>query len=88
MGEFTKKIKKKTQIFDILLQLARIPILIPEVLKPVNPNGNQSWIFTGRTDVEAEVPVLWPPDAKSQLTGKEPDVGKDRKEGGGREGDG
>ena len=42
MGEFTKKIKKKTQIFDILLQLARIPILIPEVLKPVNPKGNQS----------------------------------------------
>ena len=41
-----------------------------------NPKGNQSWIFTGRTDAEAEVP-LWPPDAKSQLIGKDPDAGKD-----------
>ena len=46
-------------------------------VKPVNPKGNQSWIFIGRTDAEVEAPVLWPPDAKSQLTGKEPDTGKD-----------
>ena len=45
-----------------------------EEIKPVNPKGNQSWIFIGRT--EAETPVLWPPDAKSQLTGKDPDAGK------------
>ena len=38
--------------------------------KPVHPKGNQSWIFIGRTDAEAETPTLWPPDAKSQLTGK------------------
>ena len=38
---------------------------------PVNPKGNQSWIFTGRTDVEAETPILWPPDAKNWLTGKD-----------------
>ena len=44
-------------------------------IKPVNPKGNQSWIFTGRT--EAETPILWPPNAKSQLTGKDPDAGKD-----------
>ena len=44
-------------------------------IKPVNPEGNQSWIFIGRTD--AEVPILWPPDAKSQLIGKDPDTGKD-----------
>ena len=43
--------------------------------KPVNPKGNQSWIFIGRTDAEA--PVLWPPDVKSQLIGKAPDAGKD-----------
>ena len=43
----------------------------------VNPKGNQSWIFTGRTDAEAEAPILWPHDAKSQLTGKDPDAGKD-----------
>ena len=41
------------------------------------PKGNQSWIFIGRTDVEAETPVLWPPDAKSWLIGKDPDAGKD-----------
>ena len=46
-------------------------------IQPVHPKGDQSWMFIGRTDVEAETPVLWPPDAKSQLTGKEPDAGKD-----------
>ena len=44
---------------------------------PVNPKGNQSWIFTGRTDAEAEAPVFWPPDVESYLTGKDPDAGKD-----------
>ena len=43
-------------------------------IKPVNPKGNQSWIFIGRTDAEA--PVIWPPDVKSWLIGKDPDVGK------------
>ena len=46
-------------------------------IKPVSPKGNQSWIFTGRTDAEAEAPILWTPDAKSWLTGKDPDAGKD-----------
>ena len=46
-------------------------------IKPVNPKGNQPWIFIGRTDVEAEAPILWPPDAKSQLTRKDPDAGED-----------
>ena len=46
-------------------------------LKPVNLKGNTPWIFIGRTDAEAEAPILWPPDAKSQLTGKDPDAGKD-----------
>ena len=50
-------------------------------IKQVNPKGNQPWIFIGRTDVEAEAPKFWPPDAKSRLTGKDPDAGKDwRKE--------
>ena len=43
----------------------------------VNPKGNQSWIFFGRTDAEAETPILWPPDMKNWLTGKDPDAGKD-----------
>ena len=46
-------------------------------IQPVHPKGNQSWIFTGRTDTEAEIPILWPPDAKNWLIGKDPDAGKD-----------
>ena len=46
-------------------------------IKPVNPKGNQSWIFIGRTDAEAEAPIFWPPDLKNWLFGKDPDVGKD-----------
>ena len=45
-------------------------------IKPVNPKGNQSWIFIGRTDAETEASILWPPDVKNQLIGKDPDVGK------------
>ena len=45
--------------------------------KPVNPKGNHPWIFIGRTDAEAEARILWPPDVKSQLIGKDPDPGKD-----------
>ena len=47
-------------------------------IKPVNPKGGQPWIFTGRTDSEAEAPVLWPLDAKSRLSGKDPDAGTNR----------
>ena len=46
-------------------------------IKPVNPKGNQSWIFIGRTDAEAEAPILWLPDGKGQLIGKDPDAEKD-----------
>ena len=46
-------------------------------IKPVNPKGNQSHIFIGRTNAEAETPILWPPDAKNRLTGKESDAEKD-----------
>ena len=46
-------------------------------IKPVNPKGNQPWIFIGRTDAEAEAPILGPPDVKSQLIAKDPDAGKD-----------
>ena len=52
------------------------PLACKEI-KPVNIKGNQSWIFIGRTDAEAEVPVLWPPDGKSQVIGKDLDAGKD-----------
>ena len=46
-------------------------------IQTVHPKGNQSWAFIGRTDAEAEAPILWPPDAKKGLIGKEPDAGKD-----------
>ena len=45
-------------------------------IQPVDPKENQSWIFIGRTDAEAEAPILWPPDAKTWLIGKDPDAGK------------
>ena len=46
-------------------------------IKPINPKGNQPWIFVGKTDAEAEAPILWPSDAQSWLTGKDPYAGKD-----------
>ena len=46
-------------------------------IQPVNPKGDQSWVFIGRTDAEAETPILWPPDVKSWLIGKDTDAGKD-----------
>ena len=46
-------------------------------IQPVHPKGDQSWVFIGMTDVEAETPILWPPYAKSWLIGKEPDAGRD-----------
>ena len=49
-------------------------------IKPVHPKGNPSWIFTGRTDAEAETPVLWPPDMKNRFIAKDPDTGKDWKQ--------
>ena len=48
-----------------------------EEIKSVNPNGNQPWIFIGRTNAEAEAPILWPPDVKNWLFGKDSDAGKD-----------
>ena len=46
-------------------------------IPPVHPKGDQSWVFIGRTDIEAEMPILWPPDVKSWLIGKDPKAGKD-----------
>ena len=46
-------------------------------IQPVHPKGDQAWAFIGRTDAEAETPILWPPQAKSWLTGKDPDAGRD-----------
>jgi len=52
-------------------------LLDSQEIKPDNPKGNQPCIFIGKTDAEAEALIIWPPDAKSQLFGKDPDAGKD-----------
>ena len=61
-------------VFKICITLW--PVVIKQYL-PVSPKGNQPWIFIRRTDAEAESPIFWPPDTESQLTGKDPDAGKD-----------
>ena len=76
--------KSRTRLSDwtelkwivVLEKTLESPVGCKEI-KPVNPKGNQSWILIRRTDAEAEAPILWPPDTKNQLTGKDPDTGKD-----------
>ena len=63
----------KTLIF---LNWRVISLLLCKEIQPVHPKGNQSWIFIGRTDVEAEAPILWPHDVKNWLIWKDPDAGK------------
>ena len=63
----------------MLEKILESPLHCKEI-KPVNPKGNQSWTFIGRTDAETETPILWPPDSKSQLFRKDPDTEKDRKQ--------
>ena len=67
----------------VLKKTLESPLDFKEI-QPVHPKGNQSWIFIGRIDVEAETPIVWPPDAKNWLIWKDPDAGKDwgRKEKG------
>ena len=60
----------------VLEKILESPLDCKEI-KPLNPKGNQPWIFIERTDAEAEAPIFWPPDVKSQLIGKDPDAGKD-----------
>ena len=60
----------------VLKKTLKSPLDCKEI-EPIRPKGNQHVIFIGRADAEAEAPVLWPPDVKSQLIGKDPDAGKD-----------
>ena len=60
----------------VLLEKTLESPLDSKEIQPVNPKGNQPWMFTGRTDAKTDAPVLWPPDAKSQLIGKDPDARK------------
>ena len=76
--EFKESWVPKNWCFStVVLEKTLESLLECREIQPVYPKGNKSWIFIGRTDVEAETPVLWPPDAKNWLTGKDPDGGKD-----------
>ena len=68
---------KNWHFWIVVLEKTLVSPLDCKEIKPVNPTGYQSWIFIGRTDAEAEAPILWPPDVKSWLIGKDPDAGKD-----------
>jgi len=69
--------RRRTDAFKLCYWIRLKSPLDYTEIKPIHPKGNQPWIFIARTDAEAEVSILWPPDVKSQLTGKDPDVGKD-----------
>ena len=63
--------------WTVVLEKTLESLLDCKEIQPVHPKGDQSWIFFGRTDAEAEAPILWPIDVKGQLTGKDSDAGKD-----------
>ena len=68
---------KNCCFLTVVLEKALVSLLDWKEIKPVHPKGDQSWIFIERTDTEAETPILWLPDVKNWLTGKDPDAGKD-----------
>ena len=67
----------KNWCFQTLVLEKTLESPLDSKIKPVNPKGNQPWIFIGRTDGEAEAPIFWPPDMKSWFIGKDPDAGRD-----------
>jgi len=73
-------VPKNCCFWTVVLKILESPLDWEEI-QPVHPKGNQSWIFTGRTNAEAEMPILWPPHAKNWLIGKDPDAGKDWRKG-------
>ena len=68
---------KNWWFWTVVLEKTLESLLDCKKIQPVHPKGNQSWIFIGRTHVEADTPILWPPDVKSWLIWKDPDAGKD-----------
>ena len=70
-------VQKNWCFWTVMLEKTLESPLDCKEIQPIPPKGNQSWVFTGRTDVEAETPILWPPDAKSWLIWKEHYAGKD-----------
>ena len=68
---------KNWYFWTVMLEKTLESLLDCKEIQPVHPKGNQSWMFIGRTDTEAETPILWPPDVKNWLIWKDPDAGKD-----------
>ena len=77
VSSLPNNILKNWSFQTVVLEKTPESPLMSKEIKPVNPKGSQPWVFTGETDAEAEAPILWPPDAKSWLTGKDPEAGKD-----------
>ena len=76
VGLWRKLSAKELMLLTVVLEKTlEIPLDCKEI-QPVHPKGDQSWVFIGRTDAEAETPILWPPHAKSWLIGKDPDAGR------------
>ena len=76
--DYKERWARKNQCFwTVVLEKTLESLLDFKEIQPVNPKGNQSWTITGRTDAEAETPILWPCDVKNWHTGKDPDAGKD-----------
>ena len=69
--------KEELMLWTVVLEKTLESPLDYKEIQPVHPKGDQSWVFIGRTDAEGETPILWPPDVKSWLIGKDPDAGKD-----------
>ena len=69
--------QKNWCFWTVVLEKTLESLLDCKEIQPVHPKGDQSWVFIGRTDVEAETPIIWPPDVKSCLIWKDPDAGKD-----------
>ena len=73
-------VPKNWCLWTVMLEETLESLLDCKEIQPVHPKGDQSWVFIGRTDVEAETPIPWPPDAKSWLIWKDPHAGKDWKQ--------
>ena len=76
-GFYSNQLKIYIHLRTVLLEKTLESPLDCKEVQPIHPKGNQSWIFIGRTNAEAEAPILWPPDVKKWLLRKDPDAGKD-----------
>ena len=77
VGLWRKLSTEKLMLWTVVLEKTLESPLDCKEIQPAHPEGDKSWVFIGRTDAEVEIPILWPPHAKSWLVGKDPDAGRD-----------